>query len=132
MLAVSISFTSTAQINLISQYNNTVDTVVDAATKYLTVPTVVKGFQKAISVQFYTSKISGTVAGNATLQYSLDGTNFYSLPKDSVYTLTNVTTQSFGWQIKDWGDLYLRIKFTGSGTMSNRVFARVLFRKENQ
>lgn len=132
LFAVVVSFTSTAQTSLVSQYSNTVDTVTDAGTKYLTVPAAVKGFQKTVSVNLYTSKISGTVAGTATLQYSLDGTNYYALPKDSVYTLTNVSSQSFGWQFKDWGDLYLRIKFVGSGTMANKIYAKVLFRKENQ
>lgn len=132
MLAVAVSFTTTAQTSLVSQYSLTVDTVTNSGTKYLTIPAAVKGFYKTCSVQFYASEISGTTAGTATLQYSLDNSNWYSVPRDSVYTLTDVSTQSFGWQLKDWGDLYLRVKVTGSGTMADKIYAKVLYRKENQ
>jgi hypothetical protein len=134
MFAVTLSFTSTAQTNLTSIFNNTSDTVTNSGTKFLYTG-VIKGFQKTLAIQFTLTEISGTTAGTISLEASIDGTNYYSYygSLDSAYTFTasDVSSQSFRFLVKDVGDLYFRVKYVGSGTMSSRVTGRFLTRKEN-
>lgn len=128
---IGIAATAFAQTNLVSQYSLPLDTVANTATKYLTVSTALNSFYKTTEVALTYTKISGTVAGTATLEYSLDGTNYYSLKRDSIYTATDVTSQTFGWSIKDVAVKYIRVKVTGVGTMSAQVKAKIHARKEN-
>lgn len=104
----------------------TVDTVVNTGTKAMT-SSIIKGYYPGATVQFYTTKISGTVGGTAKLQYSLDGSNWFGVNSDSTYTLTDVSTQSGGWKLRDLRASYLRVFFTGTGTMSNKVSALILY-----
>lgn len=125
MIALASTFAVNAQTNLTSQYGNSVDTVVNTATKYLNSP-VLSGYKKVVTVQFIGVKISGTVAGTAQLQASLDGTYFYNV--GSAFTLTDVASQTTSFKVTDFGDLYLRVAVTGSGTMSNKIYAKFLSR----
>lgn len=121
-----------AQSSLVSQYGNTLDSVSNATslTKYMTVKLPVLGYYPAYSVAFTAVKSTGTVSATATLQYSHDGVNYYSLTRDSVYTLTDVATQTFGWNQRDWGGpKWLRIKFVGTGTMFAKVSGTYSFVK---
>lgn len=128
---MGVAVVASAQTNMVSQYSLPLDTVANTSTKYLTVPVALNSFYKATEVALTYTKISGTVAGTATLEYSLDGTNYYSLARDSVYTATDVTGQTFGWSIKDVAVKYIRVKVTGAGTMSAQVKAKIHARKEN-
>jgi hypothetical protein len=129
-LFLAISFTiglaSIAQTDsLKSQYSLTVDTVTNAGTNYLT---SVKAKNKVPAlIVFNAAKISGTVAGTASLEASVDGTTWYSYygSKDSTYsfTLTNVSAQAYRWELPQLNDLYVRVKVTGSGTMAAKIYA---------
>ncbi len=126
-----VSLQASAQTQLWSQYGLTGDTVLTGnLTKYLTVQAPVSGI-KIGTVNFWTSKISGTVSATATLQYSTDGTNYYSIPRDSVYTLTDVSAQNQGWHLPEFVDKWVRIKFVGTGTMSTKIFGNYVFLKPN-
>lgn len=103
---------------------NAVDTVTNTATKYL-VSKAIKGAD-VVTVQFYATEISGTTGGTATLQGSLDGTNWYTI--GSAYTLTDVASQCTSFKVTSFGDLYLRVAVTGTGTMSDKVYAKWLAR----
>ena len=117
LLFTAFAFISQAQIlTLKSTSNNVTDTVTNTATEVLT-SAVFSGKVKPLTVQVAVTKVSGTVAGSITLQYSLDGSNYFSLAADSVYTATNVASQSFGWKVTTAAK-YVRVSYTGSGTMA--------------
>lgn len=124
-LAMVIAPESKAQISMKSQYALTEDTVTNGATKYLT-SSVINGYKKVVVVQFIATEISGTTGGTATLQGSLDGSNWYTI--GSAYTLTDVATQSTSFSITDFGHLYLRVAVTGTGTMSDKIYAKFIAR----
>ncbi len=126
---IGLSFTASAQTDLLSQYSKTIDTVTNTGTKYLTIPTPYNVSYKTWEVAVSYTKISGTVGGTATVEYSIDGSNFYSLKRDSVYTATDVAGQTLGWRIVDPGAKYIRVKATGTGTMSAQIKAKVYGRQ---
>lgn len=131
---MSFAFTPqvNAQIDLLSQYGKTVDTVSNTATKYLTSGKI-DGMFKSVTVYVDLTEISGTTGGTISIEVSGKGSNyapFYN-SKDTTYTFTaaDVTSQSFRFQLYDWGDVYLRVKYTGSGTMSTKISAYYIARK---
>lgn len=106
------------------------DTVVNAATVNKTF-TVTAGYS-VVGIQFVLTKISGTVAGTVTPQVSLDGTNYITLPGASAHTSTDVATNSNAWYITGgvpWQ--YIRVKGTGSGTMSAQLRVYYVLRKHD-
>lgn len=119
-------------VTLISQYSATVDTADNTETIYLTVPTRVnlQGYFKSGLVVFKAQEISGTGAGTATLQVSANGTDFADIvATDSAYTILDQTgAQTKGWKVEDWYGKSLRIKITGSGTMSYKVWGSVILK----
>lgn len=128
VLFTSVSF---GQLKvLLSQYDNPTDTVTSTAAKYLTAPILNNGFQKVIIVAITATEISGTTAGTATLEASLDGSNWYSA-STTAHTLTDVASQTFTWSLSDWGSLYLRVKVVGVSTPNVIISAKLLSRKEN-
>jgi hypothetical protein len=126
-LALTVAFTtvSFAQvINLKSANNLSVDTVTNTGTKYMT-SGAIAGRLSAMTVQVDLTELSGTTAGTITLQYSLDGVTYFTLAADSTYTATDVASQTFGWFVKSPALFkYVRVKYTGSGTMSDKIFAK--------
>ena len=108
-----------------SQYSLSVDTVTSAV-KYLTPTSTISGYRKVLTVQFLATEISGTTAGTAQVQGSLDGTNWYNL--GSAYTLTDVASQCTSFSFTDWASLYIRLAVTPSGTMSDKIYAKFLTR----
>jgi hypothetical protein len=99
------------------------DTVTNTETETLTL--TVKGAYDILTFQYVCVKLSGTVAGTAILQGSLDGTNFIAI--DTV-TNTNVATQTFAMFDNPDKYVYYRVVCTGSGTMAARVYVYVLGR----
>lgn len=79
------------------------------------------------SVSAQATKISGTTAGYAILQGSIDGTNFAPLTgtsADSV-ALTNTSGLQFkNWYISNKRVAKVRVQFVGSGTQSTQVAAK--------
>lgn len=134
-LFAAISFVSQAQATLKSQYNNSIDTVDNAGTKYLTLATTAAAYYKVASVAVGVTEISGTTAGTITVQASLDGTVWY----DVYSTISNTgatysfapaditTLQTYRFKINSWSDRYLRVKYVGAGTMSAAFTAKVSF-----
>lgn len=131
IIALALSFTpvkSHAQVlTLKSQYGLTVDTVTTTEVKYLTLATPVTGYQKVLTVEFYAAEIgSVTTAASVQVQGSLDGTNYYNI--GSAYTMTDVAAQVTSVKFTDFGDVYIRVKVTGT-TGVNKIYAKVLARK---
>lgn len=102
------------------------DTVVNTATVNKQI-TASAGYS-AVGVQAVITKISGTVAGTATFQGSLDNTNWETI--GSAFTMTNVATQAKLF-VQSGGSPYhyYRVSFVGSGTMSASVRIYYVVRK---
>lgn len=121
------SIASFSQDSFKSPYSATSDTVTNTGTAYLTVSCDSK-YPTAIIVTTVT-EISGTTAGTITLQGSLDGSTYVALtdsttiPEITTKSPEDVTTaQNFRWVVQNiWP--YLRISYTGAGTMSARFSA---------
>lgn len=121
-LAISMfAMTGYGQVVSMTGANNlATDTVINAATKNLTVK--VKGNGSFATVLTVT-KISGTVGGTATLQGSLDGVNFADLA--TAYTITDGSqTKSYDFDRSKY--VWYRFKVVGTGTMSASISAKVL------
>jgi hypothetical protein len=101
-----------------------VDTVSNTGTETWTLR--VPGYQKTVAVQFVATKISGTVAGSVTLQGSLNGTNWATVPSQSAFTATDVASQTAVWKFDGSGFSYYRLSWTGTGTMSASARAYLL------
>lgn len=83
-------------------------------------------FTSTISHTF--TKLTGTVAGTAILQGSINGVDFVSASSTS-YTVTDVASQSTSWVITGKPYLYYRVQTTGSGTSTYTVKGQVLIVK---
>lgn len=91
------------------------DTLNDVETVNIALPTATGGYY-AVGIQAVVTKVSGTVAGTAIIQGSLDGTNWVNIGSDTL-TLSNVTTNTKVWAITPSVYQYHRVQFVSSGTM---------------
>lgn len=121
LLSVCIGLTSQAQFS-IQMPLILGDTIVNTGTVTKTVQ--VTTAPSGIVLQTNLTKISGTGAGTAQLQISLDNVNYVN--SGSAFTITNVATQATTFSIAAPVPQYCRILFTGSGTESVQV--RVWYR----
>lgn len=129
--AVSAKSQSFVTPTLVSQYSASVDTVDNTETLYLSLPstTNVKGHFKTVLVVFKTQEISGTGGGTATLEISANGTDYATAPGQSAYTIVDQTAaQTTAWKITDFEGAKIRIKVTGAGTMSYKIYGSALFK----
>lgn len=96
-------------------------TLTDAGTGYVTLAPSL--FYDQVSFQAKITKVSGTIAGTAILQWSNDNTNFINT---DTLTFSNQTTNTSIF-VKTYNPAYYyRIKFTGSGTMSGTIYGYCL------
>lgn len=102
------------------------DTIVNTGTVTKLLPPFTAGYS-GVSIQANLAKISGTGAGTAQLQISLDGTNFVN--SGSAFTITNVAAQSASFTISTPVPVYAQLLFTGSGTESVQVRIYYVARK---
>lgn len=92
----------------------------------------------SISVQAVFTKTSGTLGGTATLQGSIDGVTWETVPTSlvagaaSTYTVTDVASQGKTFVITGAPFLWYRISWTGTGTMAGTVSGFVLPRNSNK
>lgn len=84
--------------------------------------TLQKGYT-LLSIQPVVTKATGTMAGWAVLDYSVNGTNWY-VGTDSL-SLTNVTTNTIVWN-KAIAARYLRIRVGGATTVTGTCTAKVI------
>lgn len=115
------------QVTMKSQWGGTSDSVTNTGSAYLKAQVSGVG---TITVACAITKISGTGAGTAVLQGSLNGTNWQTISLASglvqaagstgvandTFTLTNVTTQSCSWFLAHNQYSYYRVYIVGSGT----------------
>ena len=133
-----------SSITMLSDISLGSDTATNSGTSY--VQTRVRGWYNTISIQAVATKISGTAAGTLTLQGSLDGTNFVTVPinylfdvtgqepykVDGTATLTvlNQTTTTKIFTIIGSPFQYYRLSHTGTGTMAVRLRGYMLTNKK--
>ena len=83
----------------------------------------IKSGYESLTIQSVVKKTSGTVAGTVTLQGSNDGTNYvtvaaaYALGSVVTFTATDVSVQSVQFVVTGNPYKYIRVSYTGSGTM---------------
>jgi len=94
------------------------DTLTNADTLDLT--QTVKGSYVTVSFQVVTAKLSGTQAGTAILQASVDGNNFVDLNTDTL-TFVNQTTNTKTWIVEGSNFYYYRVRCITTGTSSVKV-----------
>jgi hypothetical protein len=112
-----------------STYGASSDTVTSTAAKYL-----VSGILPAtqyLRVAAVFTEISGTTAGTASLEGSIDGTIWFTLTRDNSdsavasFSLTDVASQTVSWSLSDPTIRYVRLKTVGISTPNFRVQAKV-------
>ena len=81
-----------------------------------------------VAVQIVVTKRTGTIAGKAELQGTLDGTNYKRIATDTLF-LTNQTTNHYIWVVTNPVYISYRVLITGSGTMS-ASFLGYLYKKD--
>jgi len=106
-----------------TNFTNSGDTITNSGTVSATAEIKNAG---GVSVQAVVTKISGTVAGTAVLQGSLDGTTYYTFAADTL-TLSDVSSQTLIWNVAENYYVNYKVLFTGSGTMSAK--AEAFYRK---
>lgn len=102
------------------------DTIVNTGTVTKTFPALTTSYA-GLMAQINLTKISGTGAGTAQLQISLDNVNWIN--SGSAFTITNVASQSSTFSLTYPIPVYARILFTGSGTESVQVVVFYVLRR---
>ncbi|HEY4288265.1 MAG TPA: hypothetical protein VGN00_14270 [Puia sp.] len=120
---------SQAQVSLISTGNSLAkDTVSGTGVKILA--TRVPGYQATVGIQVNVTKISGTLAGTILPVASIDGVTYFPAGSGT-FTATDVTSQGVLFA-PPLGYLYYGVQWTGTGTMSGSITAKLLARKPTQ
>jgi hypothetical protein len=113
-------------IALVSTGNSlTKDTVTNTASKQLV--TVLKGYKATIGIQVDITKISGTLGGTLIPVASNDGVTYYAAGSGTL-TVTDVASQGILFA-PPIGYAFYGVRWTGTGTMSGSIQARLVARK---
>lgn len=97
-----------------------------------TATATINGKYETATIQAVFTKTSGTLAGTATLQASLDGTNYATVATQATvagaatYTVTDVASQSVIFIINKAPYRFYRVSWTGTGTMVGTISATIL------
>lgn len=100
------------------------DTVTNTGTVTMSSKIVV-GAPNQTTVSATFTKLTGTVAGTATLLGSINGTDWASASSTS-YTVTDLASQTTSWPLTGKNYLYYRVNVVGSGTSTYTVKGQVL------
>lgn len=100
------------------------DTITNAGTVTMT-SAIVKSAPNQTTITATFTKLTGTVAGTATLQGSLNNVDFTSASSTS-YTVTDLAAQTTSWPLTGKNYLYYRVNVVGSGTSTYTVKGQVL------
>ena len=88
------------------------DTLTNTQTGNLT--TTVQGPRSVITFQLTITRVSGTAAGTAKLQGSIDNVHFHDI--DGAFTITNAASQSTKWVVAPSPYTFYRINVAATGT----------------
>jgi len=114
-----------AQVDLKSEYSLTTDTVTNTGTVYMTVGAAFSG-DNILAVSAKTTQLSGTSAGTATLEWSIDGTDYKTHPTADTMTIANGAV--YIWSLDHTYAKKYRVKFTGSGTNTTKVEGKYIYK----
>lgn len=127
-LMVLLSIEANAQsavVNLKSTTTTkTLDTVTNTGTRIQRLK--IGSYQDVVTVQPTFTKISGTLAGTATLMGSVDGVAYTAI--GSAYTVTDVATQTPVFSVNPSIYQYYQLRWVGTGTMAGSFSTPVLYR----
>lgn len=124
-LLAAIVVMATAEAQLVTLTSPGVMT--NGATLYVG-PKQVNLYHDMISAFLIVTKGTGTVAGNANLEISHDGTNYATAPNATQVTLADAATQSFAWSVYPSSGVYYRIRVTTTGTQTSTPTGTLLIR----
>lgn len=99
-------------------------TNVDTSNMILKIP---GAYNEVLTFQLNVTKLSGTTAGSAYVQGSLDGVNYFTLPGTDTLTFANSNNFKV-WVLPKSQFLWYRVRAIGSGTQSTKLNSLVLFR----
>lgn len=128
-LLVLVCLTITMIVSAQKGYVQTIpsDTVNGAETLYFETPEILKG--GSVSYGILCENVGGTSDGTISLEGSVDGDNFFSLPDsiDLIYKFISDTTTItdnavFGYVIKDNPFSKLRVKIVGTANDSTLIY----------
>jgi hypothetical protein len=100
------------------------DTVTNTGTVTMS-SAIVAGAPEQTTVTATFTKLTGTVAGTATLLGSVNGTDWTSASATN-YTVTDVASATTSWPLTGKNFLYYRVNVVGSGTSTYTVKGQVL------
>lgn len=128
LLFALVAMAATTQAQFVKTATGSGDSITNTGTKYLTA--TADGNTIAAAIQVIFTKTSGTAAGKATIEYSIDGTNYDRVNKDSL-NIQNVASQFKIWPITLPNSYkYWRIKVVGSGTSRYILTSSYFYRKQ--
>lgn len=104
------------------------DTITNAVTKYQY--GIINDRNQHVTVQSTYTKLSGTAAATATLEGSINGVQYNTVPDTSSYTVTDTTTQSNVWVVAPSPFKFYRVKVVPTGTQSVKIVSDVLVRRQ--
>lgn len=110
---------------LVDDAGVTNDTLTDAGTATLFVKSTFSG-KNLLSVQVVSDNISGTTAGTAIIQESVNGTDYLTIPDADTLTLSDGA--SIIWHVTDTPSRKYKVLFTGSGTQSSVVTGDYIYK----
>ena len=70
--------------------------------------------------------VTGTTAGTASLQWSINGTDFIDIPGEA--TLTLVDGATIIWELANTGLVKYRVEFAGSGTHTSTCSGESIYK----
>lgn len=101
------------------------DTLTNAATRNLSMK--ITGSNNVLTFQLNMTNISGTTAGTAFVQGSLDGVRFTTLKGTDTVTLSNSVLVKT-WEVARSNYSFYQIHVIGTGTQSTQLKGYALFR----
>jgi hypothetical protein len=113
LIAFFAIFAASLKGQIVSTMVKSAVTLTNAATVTATLQT--QSVCENVSIQAVVTKSTGTVAGTVTVQGSLDGVNYVSIPT-ATFALTDVATQNKVFEFTNNEYMFWRVAFVGTGT----------------
>jgi len=132
-LGLLFSFTAKAQVvtNMVNVDYQTlyIDTVTNTGTGALFI-TLTQPYNN-LTIQPKVTKIIGTMNSNSApkLQGSIDGTNYYDIAGDTLHITNTSSAIVDDWVKTSQAYKYYKVTWTGTGTMSAKLEAKVFLVK---
>lgn len=128
-LTATVKAQNSAYVDMKSKYSLSKDTVTNTSTDSLKI--VLTESYHNLTIQPKVTKISGTPTANSTPQLygSLDGKNYYAIAGDSLHITNTSSPIVTNWVLTAQAYRVYKIVWTGTGTMSAKMEAKVFLVK---